>query len=102
MNAIEQALARTQKRLERQERKTLALPKDVPEIKEVPVLLVPKEKSDDGVISITITLPTGEFSYKFVKPNIRANMNAGRMTREEFRKAFLNGLAPLVGAVTER
>lgn len=101
MDAIQQALARTQKRLERQQRKTLTLPTDVPE-KEIPALLVPKEKSEDGVISITVSTPNGEFSYKFVKPNIRANMNLGRMTREEFRKAFINGLSPLLGSVIER
>lgn len=100
MNAIEQALARTAKRQEREARKTLTLPKIEPVLQKPPVE-VPKAKSHDGVVDITVTMPTGSFSFKFVKINAVGNIPPSRQTKEEFRRMFINGFAPLLGTVSE-
>lgn len=101
MNAIEQALHRTAKRQEREARKTLTLPaKEIPALVKPPVE-VPKAKSHDGVIDITVTMPNGSFSFKFVKINAVGNIPASRQTKEEFRRMFINGFIPLLGTVSE-
>jgi hypothetical protein len=54
------------------------------------------------VIDVVVTTPGAEFKFKFIKPSIRSNVPPGRISREEFRRAFISGLQPLLGAIIER
>lgn len=99
MDQFEAARLRHEKKLAKQmEPKTeIVVPEPRPEPK-IPVLLVPKEKSQDGIIEVKVTLPNREFSIVLRKRGVLSNMNPSKATPEEFAKAIKAGLVPLLGA----
>ena len=100
MNAFEQARLKHAKNLERrmraQDKPVIEAPKP-----QVPVLLAPKEKSGDAVIEVTVKLPSGNLNLRFIKRDVLSNVPNHRLNRNEFRKAFVDGLVPLMGRVDE-
>ncbi len=101
MDQFEAARLRHEKKLAKQlEPKTVQfIP--IPELRpepQVPALLVHKEKSQDGIIEVKVTLPNREFSFSLKKRGVLSNMNPSRATPEEFAKAIKTGLVPLLGA----
>ena len=101
MNAFEQARQKHAKNLERRTRAqekdpVIAAPKP-----QIAVLLAPKERRSDAVISVTVSLPSGEFSFRFLKRDVLSNVPNHRLTRQEFKRAIVDGLVPLMGRVDE-
>ena len=105
MDAIEQAHRRYERNKANRERvaakKELmaetAVVETIP-VQKIPVLLVPKEKDQDGYIEVMVRLPNREFSFTLRKRGILSNMNPSKATPAEFAKAVKAGLIPLLGA----
>jgi hypothetical protein len=97
MNEFERAMAKTEKR---EHRKTLTLPKASEINTGVIASAVPKEKAfKDAIIEVLVVLPGREFCFTLVKTNVLSNVNPSKMNEAEFRKAIVQGLAPLLGNV---
>ena len=58
---------------------------------------VPKEKPKDGYIDVTVTLPSGSFSFRLVKRDILQNVSRARLNLPEIKKLISDGLTPLMG-----
>ncbi len=106
MDAIEQAHARYERNKANRERvaakKAAMASMPAPIVRaepQVPVLLVPKEKTQDAYIEVRVVLPSKEFSFVLRKRNVLNNMNPSKATQIEFEKAIKTGLATLLGAV---
>ena len=110
MDAIEQAHQRYERNKANRERVAAkkaamaanpqpVLPPIVRPEPQVPVLLVPKEKTQDAYIEVRVTLPSKSFSFVLRKRNVLNNMNPSKATQMEFEKAIKTGLATLLGAV---
>ena len=68
---------------------------------EAPQPVIPKDKpSKDAVIYVTVSLPSGEQQFRFVKRDVSANV-PGAISRDRLRKMFMEGFAPLFGDVRE-
>jgi hypothetical protein len=98
MDQFEAARLKALKRQERQARQQAPV--------EVPAeVVVPKAKetgpSNAAIIDVTVTLPNGEFSLRLVKPAVFQNASPARLTKNEFKNRLMEGLRPLLGAVTE-
>ena len=96
MDQFEAARLKALKRQERQSRQTPVEPVEV---------VVPKAKeagpSNAAIIDVTVTLPNGEFSLRLVKSAVFQNASPARLTKNEFKNRLMEGLRPLLGAVTE-
>lgn len=69
-------------------------------VEQIPALLVPKEKTkSDAVITVTVELPNGSFSFSLKKRSILSNVPAAKLNANEFRNAIMRGLEPLCGRV---
>jgi hypothetical protein len=97
MNQFEIARQKAEKRLERQTR--YQAPAHV-EPFSAPVE-VPKE-SPDGIVEVTVTLPSGVHRFTLLKTNVFANAVQAKLTRQAFVNGVMSGLAPLLGVVKEK
>lgn len=83
---------------------TLRLRKDPPPAPPpVPVaapVSVPVEKrSSDGIVNVTVILPSGNIELKFRKRHILSNAHTSQLTKANFERALCNALEPLLGRV---
>ena len=88
------------KHLKNQERKTRVIPQGLAQVEpdaETTIPEVPKAKTDDGYIDVTVTLPSGSFSFRLVKKNILQNVPLARLNLPEIKKLIGDGLTPLMG-----
>lgn len=70
-----------------------------PVVEVKPTVIEPIEKSADAIIKVTVSLPTKDIVFTLRKRNVLSNVSASRMTKDEFRNAFMRGLEPLLGRV---
>jgi hypothetical protein len=61
----------------------------------------PKE-SPDGIVEVTVTLPSGVQRFTLVKRNVFANAVPAKLTRQALLNCVAKGLEPLLGAVKEQ
>jgi hypothetical protein len=97
MNQFEAARQKHAKNLERRTR--------VEAQPEAPIaashIEVPKE-SPDGIVEVTVTLPSGIQRFTLVKRNVFANAVPARLTRQAIINCVVKGLEPLLGVVKEK
>ena len=68
------------------------------EPKEVTPMAIEKP-SQDAVISVVISLPTGEIKLGFRKRNVAGNSTASQLSASNFERAFRGALEKLLGSV---
>lgn len=67
-----------------------------------PPILVPKENLSDAVIEVTVSLPKGSFSLRFVKADVMSNVPMHKVTKGSISNGIQEGLRPIFGTVVEK
>ncbi len=57
------------------------------------------KSTKDAVVSVSITLPTGEIKFSFTKRNVFDNAVKSRLNEREFKNCIREALKPLLGGV---
>jgi hypothetical protein len=98
MNAFEQAKRRHEKNLERRNRMVQTQVLEVVEPAE-PVEMSKEKSKTDAVISVVVSLPSGDLVFSLQKRNVMGNIHPSRLNVNEFKNAMIRGLEPLLGRV---